>query len=152
MICERTIKLFCKDDILLIENYDKAISDKTQTWHCHHRGEILCCGRFSREELKRFNLYYNRPACELIFLTNSEHVRLHTKGKPSCRKGKTCSAETKRKISEAKKNMSDETKIKMSKAKLGNTAVRGTYWYNNGKINTRSKKCPEGFVKGRIKK
>ena len=33
-------KKFCKDDISLIENFDKAISDSNQTWDCHHRREI----------------------------------------------------------------------------------------------------------------
>ena len=125
----------------MIENYDKAVADTTQTWDCHHRRETI----FSRKDLIEIGEYYNRPACELIFLTPTDHQILHNLGKCS-------SAETRKKISEAKKNMSDETKRKISEAKLGNTAVRGTYWYNNGKINTRSKKCPEGFVKGRIKK
>ena len=33
MINARQAHLFCKDDILLIENYDKAMNDTTQTWH-----------------------------------------------------------------------------------------------------------------------
>ena len=33
---KRAIK-YCRDDISLIENYDKAVSDTTQSWHCHHR-------------------------------------------------------------------------------------------------------------------
>ena len=206
MIDKKRAKSFCREDISLIENYDKAIADTTQTWHCHHRRETI----FSRKDLKEIGEYYNRPACELIFLNPTDHCRLHNlgkpsgmngkhhsaearkkmseahKGKPSCMKGKhhtaetrkniseankgkhhtaetrkkiseankgKCrSVETRKKISEAKKNMSDETKRKISAALLGNTAVSGTYWYNNGKINTRSKKCPEGFVKGRIKK
>ena len=158
MICERLIKLYCKDAPSLIENYEKAINDNTQTWDCHHRRETI----FSRKDLIEIGEYYNRPACELIFLTSLEHKRLHNLGKCSsaetrkkiseANKGKHRSSETRKKISEAKKNMSDETKRKISAALLGNTAVSGTYWYNNGKINTRSKKCPEGFVKGRIKK
>ena len=158
MINEKSAKSYCKDDISLIENYDKAIADDTQTWHCHHRRETI----FSRKDLMEIGEYYNRPACELIFLTSPEHNRVHTLGKclsaetrkkiSEANKGKCRSVETRKKISEAKKNMSDETKRKISAALLGNTAVSGTYWYNNGKINTRSKKCPEGFVKGRIKK
>ena len=37
MINEKRAKSYCKDDISLIENYDKAIADNTQVWHCHHR-------------------------------------------------------------------------------------------------------------------
>ena len=37
MINEQNAYAFCKDDIRLIENYDKAINDKSQMWECHHR-------------------------------------------------------------------------------------------------------------------
>lgn len=40
MICIYAVKKFCKEYPSMIENYDKAIADKTQTWHCHHRDEI----------------------------------------------------------------------------------------------------------------
>ena len=85
MICELTANAFCKDDISKIENYDKAIADTTQTWHCHHRLELTLEREFahSKEELKRLGMYYHRPYFELIFLTNSEHNRLHHKGKNS---------------------------------------------------------------------
>ena len=82
MICERTVKRFCCEDLSLIENYELAVNDTTQTWDCHHRGEVLPCGRFSRDDLKKFGLYFNRPAAELIFLTKAEHIRLHFKGIP----------------------------------------------------------------------
>lgn len=35
MINEKNAKSFCKDDLSLIENYDLAIADTTQTWICH---------------------------------------------------------------------------------------------------------------------
>ena len=95
MINEYYAKKFCCEDLSLIENYDKAIADTTQTWDCHHRGEILPCGRFSRDDLKKFGLYFNRPAAELIFLTPSEHRLLHLKGVPK-------SEATKKAIGEAK--------------------------------------------------
>lgn len=69
------IKAYCCEDISQIENYEKAVNDKTQMWVCHHRNEITMKAR--RSTLKRLNLYYNRPASELIFLTNSEHSALH---------------------------------------------------------------------------
>ena len=116
MINEYYAKKFCCEDISLIENYDKAIADTTQTWECHHRGEILPCGRFSRDDLKKFGLYFNRPAAELIFLTPTAHRQLHYKGIPlseatkkaisEARKGVTLSEATKKAISEALKGVS----------------------------------------------
>ena len=160
MICEKTIKKFCKDDISLIENYDKAIADTTQVWHCHHRRETI----FSKPDLIEIGEYYNRPACELIFLTPNEHHRLHHLGKhlsEDTRKklseslngennpmfGKHHSAEARKKMSEANKGKhpSEETRTKLSEA------IKCKHWYNNGVICVRAKTCPEGFVPGRLK-
>ena len=115
MINEYYAKKFCKDDISKIENYEKAIADTTQTWDSHHRLELTLDGEFalSREQLKMHDMYYNRPYYELIFLTHSEHRRLHMKGRTvtdetrsrmsESHKGRTFSEDTRRKISEAKK-------------------------------------------------
>ena len=102
MINEYSAKNFCCEDLSLIENYYKAIADTTQTWECHHRGEILPCGRFSRDDLKKFGLYYNGPASELIFLTPTAHRQLHYKGVPKpYLKGVPKSEEHKKAIGEA---------------------------------------------------
>lgn len=77
MINERKVRSYCCEDISLIENYDKAVADKTQTWQCHHRAEILSCGRFSRSDLEKHGLLFNRPANELVFLTQFEHKSIH---------------------------------------------------------------------------
>ena len=107
-------KKFCKDDISLIENYEKAAADKSRVWHCHHRRETI----FSKSDLIEIGEYYNRPACELIFLTPLEHNRLHHLGKHH-------SAETRKKMSEALKgekcyifgkHRSAETRKKMSES------------------------------------
>ena len=113
MINEVYAKKYCSDDISLIENYELAINDTTQTWDCHHRGEILPCGRFSHNDLKKFGLYYKRPAAELIFLTHSEHRRLHTKGVP---RG-PMSEDHKKAISDGLKghSVSEEHRAKLSK-------------------------------------
>ena len=110
MINEYCVKAYCSEDISLIENYELAVTDTTQTWHCHHRGEVLPCGRFSHNDLKKFGLYYKRPASELIFLTHSEHRHLHAKGIP-------LSEEHKQAISEALKghSVSEEHIAKLSK-------------------------------------
>lgn len=77
MICETTVRKYCKDDISLIENYYEA--DKSEeVYHCHHKREIDSNGNeTSIEELKNAGLYYNRPAYELIFLTTKEHHYMH---------------------------------------------------------------------------
>ena len=140
MISETSAKKYSKDDISKIENYDKAISDNTQIWDCHHRAEILPCGRFSVDDLKKFDLYWFRPASELIFLTKSEHGRLHgrrrqfseeTKEKWSkARKGKSLTYEHKMKISRALvgKKASEATKRKLSELRKGKPShMRGTH-------------------------
>lgn len=113
MINEGYAKKYCCEDISNIENYELAINDQTQTWDCHHRGEILPRGRFSRDYLKKFGLYYKRPASELIFLTQSEHRRLHTKGIPK-------SETAKKAIGEAHKGIpkSETHRAKLSKKVL----------------------------------
>lgn len=142
MICKH-INEFCNGDITKIENYEQAINDTTQVWDCHHRLEIEL--NLSQQELKDRDLYYNRPACELIFLTHSKHLKLHHKGKyvseetkrklsesckgrPSPRKGKYHTEEAKKKMSEAKKGkpsnrkgipMSEEQKRKISETQKG---------------------------------
>lgn len=111
-------KHYC-DNIENVENYEAAKKDNFKGWHCHHRlethnsdGERRLVD-LSYKELIALDMYYNRPASELIFLTTLEHVRLHWKGKhrsdetkrkmSGVRKGKHHSEEAKRKISEARK-------------------------------------------------
>ena len=134
------VKKYCKDDISLIENFDKAISDKEQTWQCHHRREI----ETSRKQLIENNEYYNRPASELIFLTQKEHRAFHAyrqfKGKKckprteehkrhisEAKKGKKCKPRTeehRKHISEAHKgkHLSEETKKKISESRKGQSS------------------------------
>ena len=136
MINEKYAKKYCRDELSKIENYDKAIADTTQTWDLHHRLELTLDGEFalSQKQLKMHDMYYNRPYYELIFLTHSEHRRLHMKGRTvTCEtrsrmseshKGRTFSEDTCRKISESKKGkklapFSEETRKKMSEAKKG---------------------------------
>lgn len=37
MIDESQARKYCKEDISKIKNYDLAIADTTQTWHCVNR-------------------------------------------------------------------------------------------------------------------
>lgn len=96
------------------------------------------------------------------------------KGRKSYWKGKYLPEETKRKISETRKNRhiepwnkglkgfgipwnkgkkgiySEETIRKMAEAKKGKNV--GMHWFNNGTIEIKAFECPEGFVLGRIRK
>lgn len=180
----RNFERLCKD-YTNIENYEKAKADDFKNWVCHHRLQTWTSDSKRREvyilakELKALGMYYNRPAEELIFLTRSEHAKLHHKGKHHSEehkkkivegnKGKQLSVETKKKMSEAHKGRlhteeaknkireshkgkhhSEETKKKMSEAAKGNTRNKGRCWFNNGVTEKFCFKCPEGFVFGRL--
>ena len=79
MINAYMAKLYCSEDIALIENYQQAISDEERMWDVHHRRECDSEGRtlFTGTQLKEMGLYFNRPAAELIFVTRSMHCKLH---------------------------------------------------------------------------
>lgn len=122
MICVSSIKKYCTD-YTKIENYDKAIADETQTWQCHHRDEIKILPSGIKvirtpEELKENGRYYNCPPNELIFLTASEHRKLHTEGINNPNFGNKLNSEIKLKISNTLKGhkLSEETKSKISKS------------------------------------
>ena len=111
-----SIKSYCKDDISLIENYDKAINDKDNMWECHHILELHPDGseRFSKQSLISLDLYYNRPANELIFIKQSEHRRLHMSNR-------IVTKETRNKLSNSRQGMifSKEHRDNLSKACKG---------------------------------
>lgn len=119
MISNQYVHRYCCEDPSLIENYNEAVTDITQVWDLHHRLEIQGDKKVSIKELKTAGLYYHRPAIELIFLTHSEHLKLHNHNyKPS--------NETKSKISKSHiglqspmkgKHHSEDTKQKMRKPK-----------------------------------
>lgn len=78
-----TIYKLCKDNITEIEGFYEAVSDRSESYDCHHRLEThdefgnLRNTLISSVELIEQDLYYNRPASELIFLRKSEHSALH---------------------------------------------------------------------------
>ena len=108
----------------LIENYDKAIADKTQTWICHHRLETYTSDGERRfidirpEELIALDMYFHRPPNELIFLTKEEHNTLHSKGKKP-------SVESRTKMSMAAKSVKHTQEWNK---KVGESQKK--YWYN----------------------
>ena len=160
MINLEKVKEYCREDISKIQNYEQAVNDETQVWHCHHRLGIA----ISIKKMKELGCYYKRPACELIFLTESQHRHVHGinarvetraklsnahKGEKHPMFGKHHTEEAKKKMSEAHKGRTpwmkgkhhtEEAKKKMSESKKGQTAwnkgMKGvqTAW-NKGKKN-----------------
>lgn len=122
-----TYKDYCPKRFTEIENYELAKADNFKGWICHHKLGETC---FTKDELKKFDLYFDVTPGELIFLTRAEHMRLHMKGNDYGKyaKGKVCS---------------DEAKQKMSKA------IKGRHWYTNGVECVQSFTCPDGFHLGR---
>ena len=113
MISVENASKYC-NDIENIEGYDKAVSSE-ERYDCHHRLETHTSDGerrkvdLSKEELIALGMYYNRSASELVFMTRTEHTKLHkidkhpseetirkrsesmkgkNKGRPSPRKGK----------------------------------------------------------------
>lgn len=160
---KHNFEIYCKD-YENIENYKKALADNFKGWCCHHRLETWNSDGKRRAvditaaELQALGMYWNRPASELIFLTVGEHSSLHKPSEETKKKmreaqkgnknalGCKRSTETRKWLSEIKKNMTAETRKKIGEAK------KGMHFFNNGKINIRAKECPDGFTPGRIKK
>ena len=97
---------YCCEDISKIENYELAKRDNFRGWVIHHRLELVETGAVvdsTKQDLRARGIYYNRPAGELIYLTKSEHQKLHRTGKPGPNRGKHFSEEHKRKLLESKK-------------------------------------------------
>lgn len=179
MINERSARAYCSEDPALIERCQEAISDPTRMWEIHHRLEVQ--GQFvnSVKLLKRCGMYWRRPASELIFLTKSQHHRLHglnpsdeTRKKMSKSRsgenngffGKTHTEEARKKMSAARsggtmsgeksplfgKHHSAETRKRLSEVRSGEKSPHfDTHWHTDGVKTVRAKSCPPGFHPGR---
>ena len=116
----------CNEDLSLIENYYLAINDNTTMWDCHHRLETEL--NVSRQYLVDNNIYFNRPASELIFLTHADHIKLH-------HTNKIVSQETRKKQSEAasgeKNHMYGTHHTDVSRQKISENNAK--YWLGKHK-------------------
>ena len=113
MITNSKVKLFCRDDISLIENYNEAVADTENVWVCHHRLELTLDGEFanSKADLIRYGMYFKRPYFELIFMKKSDHFSMHRN----------------------RKAMSYETHLKSSRNQMGvNNSMHGKIPWNKG--------------------
>ena len=130
---KKGFEYFC-DDIENVENYEIAKADNFVLWDCHHRLETHTSDGDRRlvdipkKELIALDMYYHRPASELILMPRKNHLSLHNSGKhlidetkhkiSEARKGKKHSEETRKKLSEVHKghSTSEETRKKISEA------------------------------------
>ena len=133
MISKNSI-VYCKD-LSKIENYQKAISDTTQKYELHHRLEIMPFSgkRVDKYYLMNQEMYYDVQPEALIFLTATEHRKLHFCGKrfQDFQYIKGSKENNKRKkIKKIKKEktykFSEETRKRMSEAAKGKR--KGLHW------------------------
>lgn len=134
-------------DITKVENYDIAVSSDKK-YELHHRLEThtsdgeLRKANLSIDELKALDMYFHRPPEELIFLTISEHRKLHNIFKENPMKRPEVRAKVAKKAKGRK--VSQETKLKHS------IDSSSRHWYNNGIDEVFAKGCPEGYIPGRL--
>lgn len=70
----KQLKSYCREPIENIRGYREAV-ESDGIFDCHHINELT----FTKDELKKMNMYYNRPASELVIMTHSDHSRWHHK-------------------------------------------------------------------------
>ena len=132
-------KKYCSEPLDKIEHYEEALSEGFKRWDIHHKLEIQPDGtRISRQELIDQNLYYGRPASELVFMRHGEHRMLHNIGN-TYMKGHKHSEESRRKNSLAHrgKQLSAEHRQKISEAHKGkhpSAETRRKLSVNNGRF------------------
>lgn len=65
-------KRYCREPIEHIAGFEEATKNPGR-YECHHINELT----FTRDELMKMNMYYNRPASELIIMTKEDHKKWH---------------------------------------------------------------------------
>lgn len=110
--CRDSWTKYCREPLEQIENFKAAEAEKFVNWVVHHRAEILPCGNFSVNDLKCHNLYFGRPASELIFMRDHDHRSMHKAGANHPFFGKHRSEESRQKISESLKGRPSHKKGK----------------------------------------
>ena len=133
---------YFSDDIENVENYEKAKADNFVCWDCHHRLETHTSdGERRLVDLIALDMYYSRPASELIFMLRKNHISLHNSGKH-------LTDETKHKMSEAHKGkkLSEETRKKLSEVHKGHLTPEETRKKISeaNKISMKGNKCHKG--------
>lgn len=74
MFNSKMAQRYCCEPIESIQGF-KAASESSEKYHIHHKFEEM---GLSIVDLKELGMYYNRPACELVFMNGREHIRMHS--------------------------------------------------------------------------
>ena len=164
-------KKYCSEPLELVENYAAAKSENFKGWCIHHKREIENDGSTkTRQELIDKGMYWNRPADELVFMTNEAHNKLHGKhpvkstaikisqtrlqriANGEIKVDTSClhTPEVRAKISIAnKKRLADKKNHPMygkhqseESRKKNSLAQRGRHWWNDGVSCKHAKECP----------
>ena len=164
-------KKYCSEPLELVENYRAAEKDDFKGWCLHHKREIENDGSTkTRQELIDKGMYWNRPADELVFMTNEAHHKLHGKhpvkstaikisqtrlqriANGEIKVDTSClhTPEVRAKISIAnKKRLADKNNHPMygkhqseESRKKNSLSQRGRHWWNDGVSCKHAKECP----------
>lgn len=110
MIRKENAEKYCCEDISKIYGYNEAVLDKENYWDCHH-----CLGLvWTQRQLIEMGLYYNQPADRLMFVTKSQHKKLHY-----ITKQRIVSKEARKNMSKAQQNDPKKSKKVVQYAKNG---------------------------------
>lgn len=83
----RNMKKFCREPVERIKFYDVAVASD-EKYVCHH----INGATFIKDELIKMNMYYERPASELVMMKDHDHKTYHQNhGVASYRSGSTAS-------------------------------------------------------------
>lgn len=164
-------KKYCSEPLELVENYQQAEADGFKGWCLHHRREIENDGSAkTAQELIDKGMYLNRPADELVFMTNEAHRKLHGKHPvkstaikiSQTRLQRIANGEIKMDISylhtpevrakisiAAKERLADKKNHPMygkrqseESRQKNSLAQRGRHWWNDGVSCKHAKECP----------
>lgn len=148
----REITTSKKELIEIGEYYNRPAIELIFLTHSEHTILHNKCEHHSDETKKKISVANKGKTTWMKGKHHSEEskrkISAVMKGKTPWIKGKHHSEETRRKIAEGNKGKhnSPEAKQKMSESR------KGRHWWNNGIKSVWTEECPEGFVRGMLKR